>query len=327
MDIRPSGPLRILVRFLVAQADFLWIEANAADVWFTIPSSPLQVRVRFPPVNPGETGRPDWFPFTATRDNRSEAYGVLVLESQVDIPATISQWDTKAQIAGALAHTRSVVTHLLEWCKIRQPWIGPFETPPPLLDNPDIMEIETGETRSLELRTPPRLESGSVRSMDHSNLSSEAIAKLATQAGIGERPDAASAFLADAYYAVFCDLPRDLKRGVLLAAFACEVRLRDEFRAHLLPEAEPLYERGYPDLSVRGKKKPGVSTWPGPVAKELVGRSLEEEDVHMYWRFRRLIDLRNDLSHRGKEPTLEDALEGVRTARRIFAWLDSWART
>jgi hypothetical protein len=212
---------------------------------------------------------------------------------------------------------------------VRQPWIGAYDSPAARLDSPDLTNIETGETRSLSLRIQPqRLEGPAVKAMDEPSLRFSQIADFANRAATGEEPDAASAFLADAYYAAFCTLPnRDLKRAVLLAAFACEIRMRDMFRVHLLPEAEPLWAGGYPDRGAQGKRKTSLSKWPGPVSKDLVGRSLEEEDSDLFGQFGRLVEMRNNLAHRGVLPDLASALEGVRAARKLFRWLDDWDET
>jgi len=148
--------------------------------------------------------------------------------------------------------------------------------------------------------------------MDEPPLARDAIESLMERVGRREEPDPGSAFLADAHFGAFCAFPRDLNRAVLLSAFACEIRLRDMLRTHLRPAASSQFHEWFPD---QGRAKRPLATWPGPVAKELAGRFLEDEDRVLYEQFGQMVALRNQLAHRGVPPDLDGALDSVRTAR------------
>jgi hypothetical protein len=73
--------MELLVRFLVAETDYLWIEREVAEVWFDAGDSPQRVAIRFPALNPLEIGRPDAFPHTYFEDGQEVAVGALVAEA------------------------------------------------------------------------------------------------------------------------------------------------------------------------------------------------------------------------------------------------------
>jgi hypothetical protein len=68
-------------------------------------------------------------------------------------------------------------------------------------------------------------------------------------------------------------------------------------------------------------KHPG--SWTGEVAEKL-GRSLEKEEPELFRMVVRLASPRNELAHRGVAPGLDEVLDAVRNARRLFRWLESW---
>lgn len=322
MEVKPSGPLEVRLLFPAAETDYLWIDPAIAGTWFPV-ADDSAVAIRFPPAE-GDTDLDvrDAYPSLHMEDGRTVAFGAALLEVRVDVPASISQWEKASNVRIAVGQARRAVAGFLAWCKVRQPWIGPYDTVPEPLPDVLIAEKEIGEAYTEAIgRRRERLSGAEVRRMDEPPLLPRDVAEFIRRGTSGDLPDPASAFLADSHFAAFCIRPRDLKRAVLLAAFACEIRIREALREHVAPDRIEQFEEWFP---AQGQPRKRVSNWTGPVAKTLVSRSLEEEDGDLYKRVRRIALIRNELAHEGKSPELEDVLESVRAARRLFEWIDTW---
>lgn len=121
----------------------------------------------------------------------------------------------------------------------------------------------------------------------------------------------------------------DPHAALILAAAACEAKVKDVLRASAPARLQPLLEftLGNP----RDVALSAISRFDG-LCKVVTGRSLKEEsrkanakkDSHpgLYRRLELLFQARNGVAHKGEEVTIADAENHLSTALDVFAWLD-----
>jgi hypothetical protein len=102
---------------------------------------------------------------------------------------------------------------------------------------------------------------------------------------------------------------------VLIAAVACEVKIKEFLREHIAPEADDLLE-----LALRNTR-PTVALF-GKVCKAVTGRSLSEANRPLYNKLDTLFEGRNALAHHAEVPGDARVTESISAAREVFQWLD-----
>lgn len=115
---------------------------------------------------------------------------------------------------------------------------------------------------------------------------------------------------------------RDVRRCVLLAAIASEMKIRDTLREKTPPSRKDLV-----DLILKNWREVdiAIAQLPHQAMKAAIGRSLHEEQPDLFKGVEKLFKTRNDVAHRGEAPSLQLAQEAVDTAIRLGVWLDSLA--
>ena len=137
-------------------------------------------------------------------------------------------------------------------------------------------------------------------------------------AGTSQPLPMAETLLADAPY--FLGLaPPDYQRAVLIAAIACEVKVRDTLRQKISPDRLPLVELIL--ANPRDWSVAAVALIDKAMAAAL-GRSLKADDREMYRSICKLFEIRNGIAHRGEEPERNEARRVLLAARQVFRWLD-----
>ena len=116
-------------------------------------------------------------------------------------------------------------------------------------------------------------------------------------------PPAEETLLADALYSV-AFMPRDLQRAVLVAAIACEVKVKAKLQSTVV------------------QKRMGVASLFDKPLKTARGHSLREENRNLYKRVVNLYEVRNRIAHRGEHPSAHTAGDVVGAAGEAFKWLD-----
>jgi hypothetical protein len=113
---------------------------------------------------------------------------------------------------------------------------------------------------------------------------------------------------------------RDVRRAVLLAAIASEVKIKDTLR-----QKTPEHRRELAEVILKNWREVdiAIAALPHKAMKAAIGRSLYEDDPDLFAEVERLFKRRNDIAHRGLAPTLAEARESVGAAVRLSAWLDS----
>jgi hypothetical protein len=112
---------------------------------------------------------------------------------------------------------------------------------------------------------------------------------------------------------------RDVRRAVLLAAIASEVKIKDTLR-----EKTPSHQKDLVDVILKGWREVdiAIAQLPHKAMRAAVGRSLHKDDPRLFDAVEKLFTLRNRIAHDGVEPTLSQAREAVTAAVQLSAWLD-----
>lgn len=216
----------------------------------------------------------------------------------------------------------SAVADLVEWARIHgQPWLGLHGQPVRRVgnhllgdDSVDIADYGFSEDvlPAIEDEREPAYDGGA--SLDTAHSSS-----LAQELGRGDVAlPIAETFLADALY--FIGLrPPDCQRAVLIAAIACEVKVKDTLRLKVPPDRRPLV-----DLLLENPRDWSIAALAlfDKATDAALGRSLRTDHREVYKDVCRLFELRNRIAHRGEKPDDTEASRVVLAARQVFRWLD-----
>lgn len=140
---------------------------------------------------------------------------------------------------------------------------------------------------------------------------------MTDQLNRGDEPPLAEELLADARFMATLRSPPDLRLAVLLAAIACEAKirrvLRDAADPVMLPVLEIVLSRPMPALSLVDE-----------VANATTGRSLKTEDHDLFLGVKALFETRNAIAHGTRRPSEVDMRQGVNMAVRACTWLDTF---
>ncbi len=128
----------------------------------------------------------------------------------------------------------------------------------------------------------------------------------------------AETLLADAKHLLQAD-PPDLLRAVLIAAIACEVKVKETLRSKVAAHSLDLVEvilNNPRDVSV------ATSNLLHKTCKAALGCSLCEDNKKLYRRIEKLFTTRNKIAHGGHTPSEAEARDVVKAADEAFDWLD-----
>ena len=213
------------------------------------------------------------------------------------------------------------VAELIEWARIHgQPWLGLHGQPMRRVghhllgdDSVDIADYGFNEDVLPEIKE--RMPEYEIEA----SLDAAITSSLAGRLGKTSAPlPIAETLLADALY--FTGLaPPDYQRAVLIAAIACEVKVKETLRRKVQSDRRPLI-----DLILENPRDWSVAA----VAlfdkgmDAALGRSLKSDNREMYKDINRLFEVRNRIAHRGKKPEENEARRVVLAAKKVFRWLD-----
>jgi hypothetical protein len=156
----------------------------------------------------------------------------------------------------------------------------------------------------------------------------EDLDQVAKRLAAGDTPGTAEVLLADARHALigptveeeWQTVRRDTRRAILLAAIACEVKIKST-----LVDKAPMDKRGLIEIILKSLREVQVAVGAllHNTMRAAVGRSLHEDNSVLFEAVNGLFRHRNRIAHGGEPPTLEDARGDVQAAVDLFAWLDS----
>lgn len=135
------------------------------------------------------------------------------------------------------------------------------------------------------------------------------------------KPSLAGTLLSDALFYAWHATHRYPHLGLMLAAIATEVKVKETLMAVCSPEQRPLVQlilENPRDVSV------AASSLFDKGLKAVAGVSLRDEDRELYKAVTRLFEDRNRFAHKG-DVTIEESLirEDLQAARRVATWLDA----
>jgi hypothetical protein len=148
------------------------------------------------------------------------------------------------------------------------------------------------------------------------------IEALVARVAAEEVPPIAEVLLADAQHLATAGLQfasSDGLRAVLMAAIACEVKVKGNLRERASDEQKALIEYM---LSNQREVTLTAAELFNKIMKASQGRSLRDADSKLFKEVTELFQLRNLVAHQGKPPTVEEARRLVGVAKRVFRWLD-----
>ena len=127
-------------------------------------------------------------------------------------------------------------------------------------------------------------------------------------------PDLPSSLLADAWY--FTDSILDLDRATLVAAIACEVRVKQTIR-----DLVPADRLAMTELVL--KRRSNLPELLDEVIAAALNVTLRLDDLALFTRVQVLAAQRNTVVHTGRpKPDAEHVRTPAQTASDLFAWLD-----
>jgi hypothetical protein len=220
----------------------------------------------------------------------------------------------------AIEAGRAAVTRFLAWTRVdaHQIWLGLIGQEEPELRGEIVVEDIDAQRR---LTATPHRTDIALRVVEPESVLDESEIERIAGIARGSAPvPLGDSLLQDAAFYLQEATPPDPPRAVLIAAIACEVKVKDALR-RTVSEAEPtalleLLLSNPRDFSV------AAAAHFDKVMRATTGRSLRDEDRELFSAVERLFTLRNSLAHRGEEPSREDAQEAVRAAARAIRWLN-----
>jgi hypothetical protein len=211
---------------------------------------------------------------------------------------------------------QAVCAELIDWARVRgQVWLGLHGQHPERIGIDSLIDDDTDRRLPVGFHTLEVRESPPESAIDPAFISS-----LDQLLNDGRPPlPIAETFLADALHFAWARLA-DLQRAVLLAAIACEVKvkrvLRDKTTPGILPMLDVLLENPR-DWSL------AAAALFDKAMRAALGHSLKDEHRDLFKRIDNLFRLRNGIAHRGQRPSSPEANEAVAAARKVFEWLDA----
>jgi hypothetical protein len=216
----------------------------------------------------------------------------------------------------ALPIAQSALGQFLDWVRVRgdQHWLGLLGIEPEPVGVAELDDVDAFALLPVTVSTTPivfrRVEESQVLSM-------ESLREFAHAAREGP-PSLASSLLADAAYYGWDAEPPDSNRAILIAAIACEVRVKDALRSGV-----DGVSAGLVDLLLdnpRDWSLAAAALWHKPLGI-VYGRSLSDDDSGLFKEVERLFTRRNRIAHHGDMFDEAAAKESVRAASKAFAWL------
>jgi hypothetical protein len=220
----------------------------------------------------------------------------------------------------------SLASDFISWLRVNtgRYWLGASHEAPEVIDG-DLIETASGR-RVRNIGFNPVLHITGFG--PDAGVTVEELDQVAERLAARKIPGTAEVLLADAREALTGPsveqegqtVRRDIRRAILLAAIACEVKIK----ATLLDKTPPA-KRDLVEIILKNIREVqvAVGALPHKTMKAAIGRSLHEDDCILFEAVNKLFRDRNNIAHRGEPPTLEDARGDVQAAVDLFAWLES----
>jgi hypothetical protein len=239
-------------------------------------------------------------------------------------PKEADKSDGQRALNEALEIALSVAEDFLAWLRVKggQFWLAPSHEPPETTGTADLLDIESG-------RRVPNIGYAIVLygKSEESALSREVLSDIIGRLGEGQKAPSADLLLADAQEtlagtgseSVLAASRRDVRRAVLLAAIASEVKIKRTLR-----EKTPEHRKALIDVLLTNYREVdiAIAQLPHKAMKAAVGRSLRDHAPDLFKAVVQLFTARNQIAHYGNDPSLREARDAVTAAVQLSEWLD-----
>lgn len=209
----------------------------------------------------------------------------------------------QAELKSAAGAIRFAAARLSDALRVGQPNVGMVGEIPKMLSL-----TATDLTRGIALSVPEPLTLGYPIAVGLPALSVSAATSALTD---GVSPP--HALLSQARYLTLSTNSPQPALAILLAAVAAENHAKQTLSASRVPGSRSL-------RSIQQTHGTAIDLY-GPVAKEMIGRSLEDDDHALWTDLGALFGARNKMAHKLKTPTHLDARQLVVAAMRAMDWL------
>ena len=206
---------------------------------------------------------------------------------------------------------RAIANDLLAWTRsqYRHSWLGLSHEPAHEAGPASLIEAESGR------RLPIGHSYVGVSQFRNTDLalSLSELHALLDSVRAEASPPIPESLLSDAQFLAWELHPPDATRAVLMAAIACELKVKESLRDRCPDDQADLL-----DYVLENPREITVTAADGLFDKLMEvaqGRSLRRADGELFKRIRRLFEARNAIAHRGLAPAPEEASELVRAAR------------
>jgi hypothetical protein len=225
-----------------------------------------------------------------------------------------------AAMNAASSKVDQAIERLIAWSRIqrRQTWLGLYGESVERAGSDEVVDLDAKR----RLPWPARADfSFKVveRDAPWTSTTLSELPRLITDRGL---PAVAETLLADADFLILWAKPRDPARALLVAAVACEVKIKNVLQELATDVQAPLVELVLENP--RDWSMAASALFHKPL-RAITGSSLKDVDPQLYGRVRGLFERRNALAHRGHAPAFADAFDAVKAAREVFTWLDTLA--
>lgn len=191
-----------------------------------------------------------------------------------------------------------------------QPWLG-VRAEPPRQHGRCWLEDRDAGVRLIQLGP---LQSASIR-LGVPLISLADLDRVRDPVDGGHEPPTAEALLADARFLVREAEVVDAQRAVLIAAMACEIKVKGWMPSNVGDDRAELLRL----VLQRTSNLPSLLDQP---LKAAVGTSLKAADRDLFRAIEHLTALRNRIVHRGDDVEQAEAWRMVVSAQQLFRWLD-----
>ncbi|MDX3490174.1 hypothetical protein [Streptomyces sp. ID05-18] len=222
------------------------------------------------------------------------------------LAADLAEHLTEAALKAANEALRLAAARLSDALRVEQPNVGMVGEIPRMLSR-----TATNTTLGVPVRVPEPLTPGYPIVIGLPALSAE-MAMSALRDGVSPT----RALLSQARHLTQSTASPQSGMAILLAAVAAETYAKDTLKS--LQSVG-----GAPSLRSLQRTFGTALDLYGPIAKEMIGKSLEEEDPALWLDVGNLFSARNRMAHKLKTPTHVDSRQLTIAAMKAMAWLDS----
>ena len=317
---QPSAPLPVTADMLGRSYRLSW---DGTTVEITFPTRPDDWLFWQPPVRGGYRTLMD------LRDmvHRDEV-AVYIVRVAVELDAGASameplEGEAKSRVIAAIDRATAVAEHVMAgltaWIRstTRLTDLPLTSDVPPLAGPVRTVDIDSGHP----VRIAPSISMVLVgRDPDGKyNLAESDMDRIIDSIERDQQPPVAETLLADAEYYIGHKV-RDYRRAILMAAIACEVKVKAVLRQRATDAQRPLL-----DFALDNPREITITAADGLFDKLMLAtlnHSLRKEDKQLFNDVQSLYRTRNAIAHHGRMPNEAEAGRVVRAARRCFIWLD-----